>query len=455
MRVLLLSANRLRFPYPVYPIGLDVVAGALAPAHEVRILDLCPLGPDEVEGAVAAAVRDFQPGAVGISVRNVDNTDATHSRSYTEDVAALVRTLRGATAAPIVLGGAGFTLYPAEMLQATGADWGVVGEGERARPLVDALAEGRDPSSLPGVARRGGPAPEPAPIPADRIAGRPGAPLNPSLGFYLSRGAILNLQTQRGCGFRCAYCTYPTIEGPRFRRRPVDEVAREARRLQDAGARFLFLTDSVFNADPDHCLAVADAFERAGLSVPWGAFFAPLTPPSGFYARMARAGCTHAEFGTESLSDAMLGRIGKAFRRADVLRAHRAAVDAGIHVAHFLLLGGPDEDDRTLEETLEGAELLDRAALFFFCGMRIFRGTALERMARASGQVGADDPLLSPVFYEPPALPLAEIAERVRRRARGRTSWVVGSGEERSEPLLQRMYERGHTGPLWERLIGA
>jgi radical SAM superfamily enzyme YgiQ (UPF0313 family) len=455
VRVLLLSANRLRFPYPVYPIGLDVVAGALAPAHEVRILDLCPLEAGAVEGAILAEVGAFSPGAIGISVRNVDNTDATHSRSYTEDVAAIVRTLRGATQAPIVLGGAGYTLYPAEMLQATGADWGVVGEGERARTLFDALAEGRDPSSLPGVARRGGPAPEPSPIPPANIAGRAGAPLNPALGFYLSRGAILNLQTQRGCGFQCAYCTYPAIEGHRFRRRAVDDVAREAKRLEEAGARFLFLTDSVFNADPDHCLAVAEAFERVALSVPWGAFFAPLTPPPGFYERMARAGCTHAEFGTEALSDAMLARIRKSFRRADVLRAHRAAVDAGIHVAHFMLLGGPDEDDRTLEETLAGAELLDRAALFFFCGMRIFRGTELERMARASGQIAPEERLLAPVFYEPPSLPLSEIAERVRRHARGRTSWVVGSGEERSEPLLQRMYERGHTGPLWERLVGA
>ena len=39
MRVLLISANTLTSPYPVYPIGLDYVAAALTPAHEVRILD--------------------------------------------------------------------------------------------------------------------------------------------------------------------------------------------------------------------------------------------------------------------------------------------------------------------------------------------------------------------------------------------------------------------------------
>lgn len=453
MRVLLVSANRLRFPYPVYPIGLDVVAGAISPRHEARILDLCPVEAEALDGAIVAAVREFDPEAVGISVRNVDNTDATLPRSFIDDVAGVVRTLRSATSAPIVLGGAGFTLYPAEMLAATGADWGVVGEGERARAVFDALEEGRSPSPLPGVARRGEPAPAPSPLPPEQIAGRRGAPLNPSLGFYLSHGAVLNLQTQRGCGFECAYCTYPGIEGNRFRRRAIDDVAREAKRLEEAGARFIFITDSVFNAAPDHCVEVARAFERVRLSVPWGAFFAPLTPPPGFYERMAQAGCTHAEFGTEALSDAMLGRIRKAFRRADVLRAHRAAVDAGIHVAHFMLLGGPDEDARTLGETLEGAEQLDQAALFFFCGMRIFRGTELARMARASGQVAPGDSLLAPLFYEPPGLPLAEIAEQVRRQARDRVGWVVGGGEDRAGALMQRMYERGHSGPLWEKLI--
>ncbi len=72
MRVLLVSANRMRHPYPVHPIGLDYVAAALEPAHQVRILDLCPLEEGEVGPALAAAVREHAPGAVGLSLRNVE-----------------------------------------------------------------------------------------------------------------------------------------------------------------------------------------------------------------------------------------------------------------------------------------------------------------------------------------------------------------------------------------------
>jgi hypothetical protein len=128
VRVLLVSLNRLRFPYPVYPIGLDYVAGAIAPAHESRILDLCPIDDARVGAAIREAIRDYSPGAVGVSIRNIDNLEATNLRAFIKDIQSVVQTIRSATAAPVVLGGAGFTIYPEELLAALGADFGVVGE---------------------------------------------------------------------------------------------------------------------------------------------------------------------------------------------------------------------------------------------------------------------------------------------------------------------------------------
>jgi radical SAM superfamily enzyme YgiQ (UPF0313 family) len=455
VRVLLLSINRLRFPYPVYPLGLDHLAGALGPRHEVRILDLGALEPEEEEGALAAAVRGFAPQAVGLSIRNVDNSDATHAESFVPEMRAAAERVRRLTGAPLVLGGAGYTLYPAELLAVLGADWGVVGEGEQAPALFDALAAGRSPEGLPGVAAPGRPAPRPAPTPGRLRAPRAPPGVNPALGFYASRGGILNLQTQRGCAFRCVYCTYPAIEGAALRRLAAAEAAETARRLQDSGARFLFLTDSVFNGDPGHCLAVADAFRAAGLSIPWGAFFSPLSPPDGFYQRLAEAGCTHVEFGTESLSEDMLPRLRKGFRRKQALDAHAAARAAGMHVAHFFLLGGPGETRETLADSLDGAEALEGAVLFFFAGMRIYPGTELEHLARAAGQVVDGQSLLEPVFYQPPEMPLPALAEEAARRSAGRGSWVVGDGAARAGRILARLHASGHAGPLWERLAEA
>ena len=40
MKILLISANTLTEPYPVYPLGLDYVAAAIADRHDVRIADM-------------------------------------------------------------------------------------------------------------------------------------------------------------------------------------------------------------------------------------------------------------------------------------------------------------------------------------------------------------------------------------------------------------------------------
>ncbi len=36
MKLLLISSNTTKYPYPVYPLGLDYIMGTLTPRHEVR-----------------------------------------------------------------------------------------------------------------------------------------------------------------------------------------------------------------------------------------------------------------------------------------------------------------------------------------------------------------------------------------------------------------------------------
>lgn len=461
MKILLISANTLAAPYPVYPLGLDFVAAALAPEHDVRIADLNALEPAET---LEPLLREFAPGLVGLALRNVDNTDTTAPEGFVGRYRETVAAVRRWSDAPIVLGGSGFTIFPRELMAALDADYGIVGEGERLRDLVDALSNGGETGGLPGLlVRRGGSV---SAAGTDVHGGSDGfSPgpwsgrfdpefqgLRPHLDFYLQRGGMLNLQTQRGCPFRCVYCTYPHIEGRRPRFLPPAEVARTALRLQEAGAKYLFITDSAFNASPDHARAVARAFREAGLALPWGAFFAPTAPPRGFYREMAEAGLTHVEFGTESLSDPVLRAYGKPFRAADVPEAHRAAREAGLHVAHYFLMGGPGENRETLEQTLSNIDKLEKTVLFFFCGMRIYPHTPLYDIAAAEGQVEPGRSLLEPVFYQSPALSSEEIVRTVAARAEGRPNWVIGSGGPEMEAVLTRMYARGFTGPLWEYL---
>jgi len=448
MKVLLISANILTEPYPVYPLGLDYVAEAIGESHEVKISDLNDLKDYD---AIKKIIRFFLPDIIGISIRNIDNTDTIDPKGFIGSYKTIIGLIRSCSKSPIVLGGSGFTIFPAEVMEALQADYGIIGEGERFSLLLNAIEKKEDVTSIPGVITRRNKAQIPKPLDKSFTAGIDIS--NSHLKFYLKRGGMLNLQTKRGCSFKCIYCTYPHIEGSRLRLIPPGEVANSALKLQEAGAKYFFITDSAFNCDVSHSTEVAQAFIKYGVSIPWGAFFAPKSPPEDYFKIMADAGLTHVEFGTESMSNKMLAAYRKPFKINHVFDAHKAANNAGLYVAHYFLLGGPGENADSLQETLANINQLDKTVLFFFCGLRIYPHTALYDIALSEGQISKNQNILKPVFYQSKSLSSQEIVSRVTREAKGRTNWIIGAGGEQTAKTVSKMYDLGFSGLLWEHLI--
>lgn len=447
MNILLISPNTLTVPYPVYPIGLDYVAAAVADRHQVRIADLNVVDRDTLR----RIIEEFLPDVIGLSCRNIDNTEAGAPLPFIDSYRELITWLRRKSSAVLVLGGSGFTILPQPFLAAVGADYGIIGEGERFGSFVDALATGRDVATLTGVITADQPAVYPPPWSGEQQ--RLFTDRADHHQFYIVNGGMLNLQTKRGCTFTCLYCPYPHIEGHRHRLQPPDQVARNARLLQEAGARYLFITDSAFNSDTPHSLAVARAFKKQGVTIPWGGFFAPLRPPDGYFQALREAGLKHVEFGTESLCEQMLRVYRKPFRSDDVRAAHSQARAAGLHVAHYFLFGGPGESRATVTASLDAIEQLERAALFFFIGIRIYPNTPLYDIALAEGKITPQTDLLRPVFYEADGIDRTAVEELVVERAGGRANWIIGSGGETVAATIKTMHARRFSGPLWEYLI--
>ena len=447
MKVLLVSANTLNVPYPVYPIGLDYVKGALGGAHLVRVFDM-NVDPEGLTGFISG----FQPDVVGLSVRNIDNLDFSDSKSFVENYRGIAGEIRAATQAPLVLGGSGFTIFPQEIMRECGSDFGIIGPGEHFAALLDALENKRSLKDIPGVVERdsksykksgqwGGAFKRDFDADADHVP------------YYIEKGGILNLQTKRGCAYKCVYCTYSEIEGASLSLFPPDEVAATALELQEAGAQYLYIVDSAFNCDWEHSLEVAQSFRKYGLAIPWGGLFTPLAPPRGYFRRLRDAGLKHVEFGTDSLSDPVLSSYVKPFREADVFRAHEGALEAGLHIAHFFLPGGPGESLQTLEQTLTSAEGLRRSVLFFFCGIRIYPLTRLYEIAVEEGLIERSRDISHPVFYKSQPLEGLDPETIVKNHSRGRLNWVIGTGGETTSAIVDRMHARGLSGPLWEYLI--
>ena len=230
MKILLVSANRERDPYPVFPIGLACLAGPLAEAgHSLSVLDLC--FENDPEGALAATLAEYRPDAIIVSLRNLDNVTWPDSRFYLSGLRGIVETCRGC--GTVIVGGSGFSLMPLEVLAAVGADYGVAGEGEEVLPrLLACIETGADASGLPGVVVAGASSFVPPRL-ISRICTPERSLFN--VDRYHREGGMANVQTKRGCPFSCSYCTYPHLEGRVMRLRPVKDVLAEISSLVAAG----------------------------------------------------------------------------------------------------------------------------------------------------------------------------------------------------------------------------
>ena len=446
MKILLISTNTLTDPYPTYPIGLDYVYHAIPSHHSVIVMDM-----NTSERDIPQKFIDEKPDLVGLSIRNIDTTDASHKKSFIDMMVQLVATIRNTIETTIVLGGSGFTILPAEWMERLQADYGVIGEGERFPLFLDCLEKNQDPGNIAGVIKRGT---QPVyPPPWNNPLSRGIFPNHYYTSFYLNRGGMLNLQTKRGCPFQCIYCTYPHIEGRTFRFMEPDDVAETALMLEEAGARYLYITDSTFNGSYDHSLSVAESFIRKGVSIPWGGFFTPTAPPLNYYKTMVKAGLRHIEFGTESLADAMLASYRKPFDLAMVHKAHEKAAEAGLYIAHYLMIGGPGECEETIMETMTNSRRFKKTVYFLFPGVRIYPHTPLFDLAVEEGQITKNTNLLSPTFYWSHLITREKALAIIETETQGERNWCVGVEAEKTAKILTKLYSRGHVGPLWEHLI--
>jgi hypothetical protein len=405
MKVLLVATNRERFPYPVTPLGAQlVVAAARAAGHEVDFLDLgLALAPQR---ALRRALEAGRYQAVAFGIRNLDNCWAFAPHSYFDQVRGFADVVRRHFQGPFILGGTGFSVSPDGWMQRLQPDCGVIGEGERTFPEVLARLEaGRSLEGIAGVLtgpRNGDSAGELRAKPLEGFSHWT-LPTHDLCGYarYVRRGGFVGVQTKRGCPHRCIYCVYPQLEGRRYRLRPPEAVVEE---IETVVARpkvgHFFFVDSVFNDPRAHALAICELLSRRKLPVKWMAF----CNPQGFDAElahaMAQAGCIGVEFGLDAATPKMLAALGKPFGQAEIRVALQAVYDAGMPVALYLLFGGPGETWADVEETqafLNGCASPN--CVFATCGIRIYEGTAIAEIAVREGGLTPGQDLFEPAYY--------------------------------------------------------
>jgi lipid biosynthesis B12-binding/radical SAM protein len=442
MKILLISANVTTSPYPIYPLGVSMIAGALKKAgHQVLQADF--LLQNTSVDAIGQEVVNFNPDLVGISVRNIDNVNLVSEQYYIQNVKNIVSKVRDVSDVKVLLGGAGFSLIPELILKETGADYGIVGEGE---VLAVEFANNAENNIYPEE-RVIGPSSR---IPGDKIG--PALYDERLLEFYLHSGNIASIQTKRGCTYKCVYCTYPVLEGSQLRRREPRAVVDDIELLRDKfKTKYVFFVDSVFNDDEGAYLYVIDEMLRRNVSIPWTGFFKPRGLTDEIVERMKKTGFAAAEVGADAACDETLRRMGKSFTFRDIIECNDLFVRHGISTSHFFMFGGPGETPDTVEEGIKNILSLKKCVVFIFMGIRILPDTPLARLAVKENVIRPDEGMLHPVYYVSPQVDRNWLEQTLTKAFEGVRHCVFPP--DAYDNSLQILHKLGYTGPMWDLLL--
>lgn len=441
MRVLLINANQYQGILAAAPIGLSYVATAAAAAsHEVRVLDLCFLR--ERKTRLETAIREFSPEVVGMSVRNIDNVNMLYPISFFHHAEETVQIVRGITEVPIVVGGAGSSLCPAEVLRDLNADFIVVSEGEQSFvKLLDYISEGRSPEDVAGVGfYRNGHFHLTPPNHVGFSSGNPQVGKWIDMKPYEQYGGGYTIQSKRGCPQSCIYCTYnQTLEGRALRLRDPKEVVDE---IEEAVLRYrphlCEFVDAVFNVPYEHCMEILEEILRRPWKIRLTAMgVTPRNLTEELLNIMWRAGFASFMISPDSASESMIRSYGKGFTRDDLVHAAEIIGRTRFSVFWYFLIGGPGETCETLQESLDFVRdyLVKKKAppynlAEFFLGVRLYPRTRLWSIALQEQYITPASNPLNQLWYVSEGLDLDRAIEQLSTMARQYKEISVGFDEK-------------------------
>lgn len=404
MKVLLISANTEQINMPAMPLGLACVVEAVKNAgHHVTMLDL--MFEMDINTTLKNIISDFRPECIGISVRNIDDQNMAAPKFLLDKVKEVVTVCRDLSDTPIVLGGAGYSMFPESALAYLDADFGIAGEGETAFPaLLMRLENNDDLSGIPGLYSRNHGLHQPKILSKDLDKLK--LPETRILSSFASQNQDpwIPVQTRRGCAIKCSYCSTPTIEGSILRKRTPESVAAWLESWVNAGYANFFFVDNTFNLPPAYAKSICRRILARKLDIHWRCIVYPKKVDDELVGLMAAAGCRQIGLGFESGSEQILKSMNKQFTLEDVQATSALFADHGIERMGFLLLGGPGETKQSVEESLAFADSLKLDALRLTAGIRIYPDTQLAETAKEQGIITAQTNLLYPHFYLAPGM---------------------------------------------------
>ena len=427
MKVLLIATNRHgrymnHMEAQPLPLGLAYIAGYLDPEqHSTRMLDL--MFADDYLGDVEKAVKEFQPGLVGLSIRNLDNGSNLNPQSVlpiTKEVTDLIRSISQAT---IVCGGPAFSILPKECFDYVGPDVGITGSGgDSFSDLADRLERGESYKDLPGLVYR---ADDKITVTEQESAsGIMKAPRLEDLDLdkYAEAGFGIGVIT-KWFGNPTPSRGVPINDPDRQNLRPIAEVLAEVKDLrQRLGLSKFFFIANGFNAPPGHAKTFCQALIDADLKIEWNTGLVPRSCDLELIGLMKEAGC-----GLVIIGDLVVDAYDPqdlSSRLDQMLQVCLLCEEGGLPYTVGQTFGAPGETRKTVEQKLVFLRNINPAVANLRVGIRMLPGSRSTAQARAEGRIFDDGDLMLPTFY------VAEsvkdwIVDHLQAEAKLNSSWSV------------------------------
>ena len=235
-------------------------------------------------------------------------------------------------------------------------------------------------------------------------------------------GVEANLETQRGCNLRCSYCIYHK-DMDRVAYSKIEKIIKEVRYVIKRGVKKIRFVDANFSSDKNHAKLVMKRLIRERFET---SLFFELIPGFiddelaalfGEYTKLHPQNQITIGVGVQTINPKVLKLMRRSIKKEKFEKTFKLLQKHNIYTKIDLIIGLPDEDISSIEETLEYMvnQLRGSKAHLLCCHvMRGLPGTELMEIAKKKKMIFSSK-------YEPheliesPTLPRADMLKSLRR----------------------------------------
>jgi len=215
------------------------------------------------------------------------------------------------------------------------------------------------------------------------------------------------IYTSLGCPFNCHFCCINALfGGPGIRYRSPEKVIEELDVLVGTyGVKNIKIIDEMFVFKQSHVLGICEGIKQRGFDLNIWAYARINTVNDRLLRALREAGVKWLAYGIESGSDRVLKSVNKKITVEKTKAVVKRTKEFGIHVIGNFMVGLPEDDRQSIQETMDLATELNCEFMNLY-GAIAYPGSALYEQAVQEGWPLPETwPGYSPYAYEHVPLP--------------------------------------------------